>query len=395
MSARFVSLTVTPPDALCILTPVGDRTPPSGVPITATGYGHQTFDVPADVPGWGGNLDITAEGYEPYHAWILIPTTDSELPAVGLIPSIPPWPPVPTRTEVLGVNMHFLGGIVVPSAQYGQMPWWDTCLSWCDAQTRQNAYAMKRNAGDTHAIVHVPSGPCLYNEPNQFYSPDKFGPLDWTSGLTTLGPQFSALIDEVIRAGFRFIVTMDEAQPQSTQIVRLVMQALTPEQLQYGFTMPGYDGVFYGWEPAQIENWATIARTLQPTCYLGLEHNVGHIPLGEGGDDYQPGGRMQGFDIVLGEFGVDGSLQNDATWQVLGRMIRPYHRPPNQQGDPNPPFYLVDSTRGPRAYCCFESDYPYYWVRVDMNDPGAIAQMQLDIDAQRAYFRSLGAQYTG
>src|SRR5262249_46850154 len=86
-------------------------------------------------------------------------------------------------------------------------------------------------------------------------------------------------------------------------------------------------------------------------------------PLGEGGSDYAPGGRMQDFDFVLGEY--PGDLQGDMVWQILGRMVRPYHRPPEQPADddPNPPYYLRQpSPRGPFAYNCFEWNL-YDWVR--------------------------------
>lgn len=307
--------------------------------------------------------------------------------------SVTPYPPIPSRAEVLSVNMHFLGGLVVDSPVYGKMPWWDSCLSWCDPATRANAYVVKRAAADSHAIIHIPSGDPLYNEYGQFYSPDKFGALDWTNGLTALDSRFTDLVDEVIRAGFKFIILMDENEQKSPKIVKLVMQALSDLQVQYGFAMPGYDGVFYVWQNESIMAWAAGARAIKLNCYLGLEHPPGKIPLGEGGQDYQPGGRMKDFDIVLGEFNSD--LQQDSTWQILGRMIKPYYRPPNQQGDPNPPFYLVDCSRGPRFYNCFESDYPYYWVRVNINDPASVSWMQSDINYERTYFRSLGAKYTG
>lgn len=304
--------------------------------------------------------------------------------------------PIPTRAQVCGVRNHFMGGLVVDSPVYGRMPWYDACLSWCDAQTRQNAYAVKKQAGDTHVIVEVPNGFPLYDEASQFYNADRFPALDWTHGETKLDSRFTDLLDEVIEAGFFPIIAMDERQAHSQTIVQLVMHAMTDEQEPYCLTVPGFDSVFYGWPPEEVTRWASLARAIRPRCHLGLEHNVGHIPLGEGGDDYHPGGRMDGFDVVLGEFGNPG-LANDATWQVLGRMIRPYHRPPEQPAndDPNPPFYLVDSPRGPRFYCGYETWNPYNWVRVNPNDAAAVAAAQAQIEHERAYFRQLGCQWTG
>lgn len=311
----------------------------------------------------------------------------------------PPFPPVPSRQDVLGVKMHFRGGIVVDSPTYGKMPWWPTALSWCDSATRKIAYDEMRAAGDTHALIEVPNGLPLYNEWGQFYSPDRFGPLDWTNNETSLvSSPFSELVDEVIEAGFKYLIAMDERQPNSTRIVQLVMRALSDTQLQYGLTMPGYDGVFYGWPNDQqtIPNWASLARAIKPNCYLGIEHNVGHIPLGNGPGDYN-NGLMSGYDCVLGEFGVGGSIHNDATWQVLGRMIRPYNRPSDQPSwdDPNPPFYNVNSSRGPRSYIAFETDDPYYWVRTDVNNPSALSAARLRIDNDTQYFRGMGCQYIG
>ena len=307
------------------------------------------------------------------------------------------FPPIPTREQVCGVHMHFRGGLLVDSPAFGRMPWWPSALSWCDPATRQVVYAAMREAGDTHALIEVPNGLPLYNEAGQFYSPDTFGPLDWTDGETMLDEHLSDLVNEVIDAGFRFIINMDERVDHSTLIVQLVMEDLSPTQLAYGLVMPGYDGVFPAWPPAAITNWAAQARRMRPACYLGLEHDPGEIPVGGGPADYAPGGRMDGFDVILGEFQSGAGLHSDTTWQVLGRMIRPDNRPPDQPAsdDPHPPFYLADSPRGPRFYCAWETDYPYRWVRTDPNDAAAVAAAQAEIEAERAYFSACGCQYIG
>lgn len=88
---RHVSLTVDPPDAVCVLTPRGDR---FVAPITATGRGHQTFLIPGDLPAWGADLDVTAAGYEPFHAFLTLPVVDTELPAVTLRRNAVALPPL-------------------------------------------------------------------------------------------------------------------------------------------------------------------------------------------------------------------------------------------------------------------------------------------------------------
>jgi hypothetical protein len=357
------------------------------------------WDVPSAITG-GGNLVWTNGDVR--FVFPLAPGayegSDLGLPTI-VYDTKPPYPPIPSRSEVLGVNQHFRGGLVVNCEQYGLMPWWPSALSWCNSLTRAISYEVARAAGDTHVVVEIPSGSPLYNEPGQFYSPDKFGPLDWTNGLTKIDSRFSDLIDEVISQGFKFIINMDEYQPVSIQLVRLVMEALSEKQLAYGFAMPGYDGVFInsGWTNEQIQQWAALARSIQPSCKLGLEHTPGKPPLGEGGADYQPNGRMENFDIVLGEFGENGSIHNDATWQILGRMVRPYTRAYDQPSgdDPNPPFYLTPNTRGDRQYCAWEDDDPYNWVRTDMNNRSAIIAAQQRIATNMTYYKSMGARFTG
>ena len=310
----------------------------------------------------------------------------------------PPFPPVPTREQVCGVKMQFRGGLLVESPVYGLMPWYPAALSWCDPVTRQHVYAAMRLAGDRQALIEIPNGLPLYNEMGQFYSPDKFGPLDWTNGETQLDARFNDLVDEVIEEGFTYIINMDERQDHSTRIVQLVMQALSDKEAEYGFTMPGYDSVFPTWPPAAITNWANVARAIKPNCYTGLEHQPGEIPAGNDARDYQPGGAMDGFDVVLGEFQAENSgLHSDTTWQVLGRMIRPYNRPADQPAgdDPHPPFVLTDSPRGPRYYCAWETEEPYLWVRTDPNDPGAVAATLAVIENERAYLAEMGCQYIG
>ena len=307
-------------------------------------------------------------------------------------------PSVPTRAQVLSYNTHFMGGLLVNSQKYGLMPWWDAALSWCDYATRQEAYRIKRLAGDTHCIVELPNGYPLYDEPEQFYSPDRFGPLDWTNGESSLTPDFINLIKEVIVNGFKFHIAMDERYDHSIKLIPLVANALASSGLtKYGCVMPGYDGVFYGWDPSQIVQWGSIARTINSDIYLGLEFNVGHIPLGEGGRDYQSGGRMENFDIIFGEFNSfvpNNGSAGDSFWQIVGRMVRPYNRPPDQPSwdDPSPPFYLVDSPRGQRYFVFFETGSPYDWVRCDPNNCNDLIN---SINSMRNYAAEAGCYFLG
>jgi hypothetical protein len=308
-----------------------------------------------------------------------------------------PQRPIPTRQQVLSINMHFRGGLIVNSPTYGLMPWYPPALSWCDVATRSLVYEQMREAGDTHVIIEIPNGLPLYDESDQFYSSDKFPALDWTNGETKLDGNLAQFVDEVIENGFYYIIAMDERQDHSAKIMQLVLQSLTDYQLSFGALMPGYDGVFYGWSPTQVSSWASIARSIKPNCYLVIEFNVGHIPVGNGPADFLVGGAMDGFDGVLGEFQSGAGLHSDTTWQIVGRLIKPYNRPSDQQpnDDPHPPFYLTDSPRGFRVFVFFETDYPYLWVRIDMNDEGARISAQAMIEQERAYAKSLGCQFVG
>jgi hypothetical protein len=182
----------------------------------------------------------------------------------------------------------------------------------------------------------------------------------------------------------------------------LVYQALRVES-RYGdlggyvVPFPGWDGVFYGYTPDQVAQWGAKCRRL--FLYCGLEHQPGRIPVGEGGSDYLPGGRMTTFDLLLAEF--DGP--NDRTWratargprdypgnqiwQIAARMLGPrYRRPDDQPADADsatPPFYLAPaSPRGPYVHCAFEWIGEYLFVR----DRETAEQVAVD----RQYFKSLG-----
>ena len=103
---------------------------------------------------------------------------------------------------------------------------------------------------------------------------------------------------------------------------------------------------------------------------------------------------MDGYDVLMSEFAdsAQPAEGNDTIWQVIARCVRPYHRPADQPAwdDPTPPFYLVDSPRGPRYYCAFEYNYAwgaYGWVR-HYCTADEVAQ-------HRAYIKSTGATYAG
>lgn len=328
------------------------------------------------------------------------------IPVPVPVPVPHPLPPIPTREQVCGIRVTFQGQTVV-TKQKGVLPWWGAALPWLDLpEDRQAVYAVQHAAGDTHSIAGCPDGFPLYDEINQPYHAGAFPALDWTNGKGTapgleIGPKCIALIIEQIRAGFVPMIFCDERYEYAINQIQPLMRALKHSPVgdltPYCLVLPGWDGVFYGWEPTtRIMLWASLAREISPNCYLGMMGNPGHIPLGEGGADFLPGGRMKDFDVIMHEFNdpPDDNPEHgdDTVWQILGRMVRPYHRPADQPAndDPTPPFYLVDSSRGPRFYCAFEFGAKfgeYGWVR------GHVTARQLDL--RRQYLRRCGAKYTG
>jgi hypothetical protein len=340
----------------------------------------------ADLPNVpDSRITISAPGYftlGPVHVDINhVPPIPTDLVAVNaagihnvwqLQAEPPPFPPPPTRQQAL--NVHITGqGLTVDTQQYGTLPWWEAALTYLTSTDRNAVYAAKHAStawpsGDAHAIIAVPSGRALYDEPNQPYNATAFPPLDWTNGGTAMVPEFDALVIEVIRNGFVPMIFLDETMATSNKTLPVVIDALQHSALgdltPYVIILPGWDGVFYGWEPSHevIPAWAANARRQCPACYLGIEHNVGHIPLGEGDSDWTPTGLMKDFDLLLSEF-WDG-IFDDTVYQIAGRTIRPYHRPADQVGDPNPPMYMKGNLRDPNAQpACFFEFGMYGWVR--------------------------------
>jgi hypothetical protein len=372
----------------------------SGPSVSGTSV-NGTVELDFDFPdGIGNTLIIDNVTYRGV-LWIskLNPVNGSASFAVDTFPFRHSFPAVPTREEVLGIGMHFRGGIVIDSVEFGKMPWWPPALCWCNSDTRQLVYQAMRAAGDTHVIIDIPDGVPLYNEAGQFYDPIRFGALDWTNGLTTFDSRLSDLVDEVIGEGFKFYMTLDDRMDVSYKLVQMVTETLTDEQLKYGVIVPGFDGVFYGWPlPSDITNWATLAREAKPQAYLGIQFNLAHIPVGGGPADYESGGPMDGFDLISGSFPSLPWTVPGNSWQIMSRCVHPYIRPADEPADADgisPPFFLVDSPRGVRFFCAFETSYPYNWVRVDMNNQIAINNAILEMDKERIYFKSMGCHFVG
>lgn len=276
--------------------------------------------------------------------------------------------PVRTRDQVINVNTHGMQGLTVLTQQYGQLPWWDAALAWLDNPAdRQAVYIVKHAAGDTHELIQLPCGAPLYNEEGNAYAPSKgFGARDWQGRYS----QLISLVDEVNQNGFVPVVFLcgdgPDAYPTAVRQLPEVVNALGQDRMKSLLLIPGWDSVFYGWEPVQkIVDFGSQFRSLCPDCFLGIEMGAGHIPLGEGPTDWCPTCRMAAYDTLLIEYDPS-NVHNDQVWQINGRLFGPrYVRPADQpkDDDPNPPFYLkAGSPRGPFAPIPFEIT-TYFWVR--------------------------------
>lgn len=295
---------------------------------------------------------------------------DSDLLLLGAAWRPKRFPAPPTRSQLLRGRCT-QQGLIIHTTQFGDMPWWGACWAWLNAQSRREAAAQLQAHGDTLCLIELPCGPPLYNEPDQFYSADQFGPLDLTHGNTQIDPAFVALIEEAIGtlgfAGVYVFLGGDDGNRGGYQIAvqqtRLLGPALAASRKanlnQYTLQSPGWDGVWHkpnpgiGYSRAQVASFAVEARAAG-AIYLGIEHGTGYLLAGEGAADFQPGGVLHGYNLVFGEF--DDDTFDNTVWQILPRMGVAYVRPPAQdvweaancnkppdfiQPDLHPPNYLA------------------------------------------------------
>lgn len=305
---------------------------------------------------------------------------------------------VPTRDQLCAVKMSFQG-LTFDTPSYGKVWWWETLAWWPSKADRAAAYAAKRAAGDTHCILDL-SGCYKEGIPGSY---NDVG-ADWSQNLGGL----VALAREAIAEGFYVDLRLagdgrskpknpDGSYPYNDPVGMTygyewlmenfprIAEAFRP-LYKYIVFVPGYDGIFYSWEPQQVQAFGRLFRSIFPDGVLGLEFNTGHIPLGEGGGDYLPGGRMADYDVIYGEFNPF-NYHEDSTWQVVGRMVSPYRRPWDQPAndDPHAPFYLgTPNPRGPWFFIAFEI-LTYIWTRGQVDAAG--------VAAYRKYFADMGCRY--
>ena len=344
-------------------------------------------------PSSGGlNMAFWAPGYTPapFTCRMTMPPDNTQNEggvAIALTPSPLPFRAAPDRAAVLQGQIT-MQGLTVDSLTFGPMPWWPACWAWLTQADRAHIAPQLLSTGDTVMLIQLPDGIPLYDEaaPN-FYTADKFPALDLTHGNTGIDAAFIDLIAETLGYGFAAVWIFlggddgENGYPiavKQSQFLGPALAAAPQGNLNaYVLQSPGWDGVFFGYTPQHLADWATTAKAAG-ALYVGVEHQPGRIPAGGGEADYRPGGLMSQYDLVLGEF--DGAAHDDTAWQILGRMIRPYNRPPDQPAadDPDPPFYLAGSSC---VYRVFEY-YMYGFVRGTL--PAVVA-------ASKAQFVAMGA----
>ncbi len=311
-------------------------------------------------------------------------------------------PPTLTREQRCGIHLTFQG-LTVHTRQFGTVNWFDPWLPNCDKADRQAVYAAKRARPipDTHQILWFATRlGGWYGEPNPEFErfPDVIG--------EPTPDAFLAMVEEVLANGFVPILAYDgdngdnpvngfpNALRQLPILAALLRRSRFGDLNKRVLLARFFDGVFYGSSPENIERFGTaFAQEYDDDVCLAIQHNGGHIPVGNGPVDYEPGGMMARYDVVCSEYDDNyesPSLGNQTIWQVNGRLERHYVRPPDQVGDPDPPFYLIDTPRGRRYHCAMEGGLiygAYGWVRN--------WTAESDCDRWRQYERGMGCQYTG
>lgn len=341
------------------------------------------------------------------------PSSPQDLQLAGVVPfkkgSV--LPAAPTRAQVCGLKTS-LQGLTYHTTQFGPIPaWFYAGLNPID---RAIARADHKAVGDTHIPISISAA---YKEAGTLWPDALKEGYDFTQDLDG----FRAILTEVICDGL--FVDLPLAgdglgagpgyndpvgntyghQWLMANLPRFVKAlqgdgATKPDLTPYIIFRPGWDAVFYGWgvdgevpdrQPDRVRDFGALFRRLLPNGYLAIEHTPGNIPCGEGGGDFAPGGIMRTYDTILSEF---KTVHEDSCWQVVARMVRPYHRPPDQTAgdDPNPPFYLAPGTeRGPYFYVAFEPTKGgvYEWCRGNCT--------LADVEDVRSYLRGLGCALTG
>lgn len=280
------------------------------------------------------------------------------------------------RDRVCAVKATWQGLVVVTKA-FGALPWTDGLLTVLSAEDRQEAYRVKRLAGDTHFSLPLA---WKYDAPDLAYH---IAGQDFTQDL----PAFRTLCREVLTEGFYLDLRLpgDGESPDyqgggdkdpNNPYGRGWLMANFPRIYEaladlapWIVWCPGYDGVWYGWDgPEKVREWWRLARrVIGPKGHLGQMFRMGVCHLGDGGETFTSEAG-QCLDVIYQEFPWPWGSDMQAIWQVSQRLLGPAYRAPDDQLDYVPsPFYLERGTpRGPFFAVAQEYD-TYGWVRAKLS----------------------------
>lgn len=323
--------------------------------------------------GWGGTVY-----WQDNSQRVQIPLFDGDYEGGNLEPPFPnfvyentPVIPVFTRDQICNAKVT-LSGLTISTAQFGTQPWFELawqCLS--NPFDRANVLAQKIAAGDTGQVIE------FYTNKTNIY-PNRPNNATWLGQcVTEVGefdqPLFYSFVTEILEAGLVPVVVYDgdngdnvvDGYPNALRQLPILTSLLADDDFNSKVLYARFwDGVFYGSEPENIQNFGRQFRKLLPQGNLAIEFNPGHIPVGNGPKDYAPLGMMTDYDVIVGEFNWP-NYREDSTWQVVARLLAQYNRPPDQPSgdDPSPPFYLKPGNkRGQYYFWAFELA-EYEWVR--------------------------------
>lgn len=297
-----------------------------------------------------------------------------------------PFPQPPSRQTLLNGAM-MVQGATIHTDQFGDMPWWPACWPWLSPASRAQAAAQLLALGDEITLFQYPDGRPLYDESGQFYSPDKFPAMLWTMDQT------AALIEELIGYGFAGVwvflggdTSYHESAAQAQELGPVLTTRSVGNLNDYSVVLPGWDGP-WSFPPLytrdQLASFADVC-VAAGIKNIGCEHGTGYPLAGKGNADFQPGGVMHKYSLILGEFNDD--QWDGSVWEILARYLPPgvythpgYLQPAND--DPPPYPYYLEGWDG--AYRVFE----YYIYGAVRGVPNSI------IHLARARFQSMGAPH--
>lgn len=357
------------------------------------------FQVPSDTPPAGWGCWIYWDGGS---ARTVIPVLPGVYEGGLLDPPIPtltyknePSIPIFTREQVCNAQVT-LSGLYITTIQFGPQPWFE--IAWQCLENKSDrdwVLSQKKSVGDTGQVIE------FFTDQKKIY-PDRPNNATWLDQCITQVGEFNQasfldFVTEILEAGLVPVIVFDgdngdnptDGYPNALRQLPILVSLFTANDLNSRILYARFwDGVFYGSTPENIANFGKQFRSLLPSGNLAIEFNPGHIPVGNGPDDYQFNGMMTSYDVIVGEFNYP-NYREDSTWQIVGRLLPKYNRPPEQPSDddPRPPFYLKGgNVRGQYYFWAFELG-EYQWVR------NQVSLSDLRIAGQ--YYRNMGCYNVG